>query len=72
MLTYGPLDQGMFRERYLGPGKVLFLKSNQPILVAQFSSAAQEDKVGAPFMIVLSSLSQLVSEVPFYSRTAVQ
>ena len=69
-LTYGPLDQGMFRERYLGPGKVLVLKSNQPILVAQFSSAAQEDEVGAPFMIVLSSLSQLVSEVPFYSKNS--
>ena len=69
-LTYGPLDQGMFRERYLGPGRVLVLKSNQPILVAQFSSAAQEDEVGAPFMIVLSSLSQLVSEVPFYSKNS--
>ena len=70
LLTYGPLDQGMFRERYLGPGRVLVLKSNQPILVAQFSSAAQEDEVGAPFMIVLSSLSQLVSEVPFYSKNS--
>ena len=70
VLTYGPLHQGMFRERYLGPGRVLVLKSNQPILVAQFSSAAQEDEVGAPFMIVLSSLSQLVSEVPFYSKNS--
>ena len=70
VLTYGPLHQGMFHERYLGPGRVLVLKSNQPILVAQFSSAAQEDDVGAPFMIVLSSLSQLVSEVPFYSKNS--
>ena len=70
VLTYGPLHQGMFRERYLGPGRVLVLKSNQPILVAQFSSAAQEDDDGAPFMIVLSSLSQLVSEVPFYSKNS--
>ena len=68
VLTYGPLNQGMFRERYLDPGRVLVLKSNQPILVAQFSLSAQEDEVGAPFMILLSSLSQLVSEVPFYSK----
>ena len=70
LLTYGPLDQGMFRARYLRPGRVLVLKSSQPILVAQFSTAAQEDEVGAPFMIVLSSLSQLVSEVPFYSKNS--
>ena len=69
-LTYGPLDQGMFHERYLGPGRILVLKSNQPILVAQFSSAALEDEVGAPFMIVLSSLSQLVNDVPFYSKNS--
>ena len=66
--TYGPLSRGMFRERYLGPGQVLVLKSNHPIIVAQFSSGAQLDEVGAPFMIVLPSLSQLVSEVPFYSK----
>ena len=65
---YGPLDQGSFHERYLGPGRVLVLKSNHPIMVAQFSSAVQLDEVGAPFMIVLPSLSQLVSEVPFYSK----
>ena len=68
--TYGPLDQGTFHERYLGPGRVLVLKSNHPIMVAQFSSAAQLDEVGAPFMIVLPSLSQLVSEVPFYSKNS--
>ena len=65
---YGPLDQGMFHERYVGPGRVLLLKSSHPIMVAQFSPGAQLDNVGAPFMIVLPSLSQLVSEVPFYSK----
>ena len=66
--TYGPLDRGAYRGQYLSPGRVLLIKSNQPILVAQFSSAAQEDKIGAPFMIVLPALSQLVSEVPFFSK----
>ena len=66
--TYGPLNRGMYLERYLGPGQLLVLKSNHPIMVAQFSSGAQLDEVGAPFMIVLPSLSQLVSEVPFYSK----
>ena len=65
---YGPLDQGMFRERYLGPGRVVVLKSNHPIMVAQVGPGAQLDDTGAPFMIVLPSLSQLVSEVPFYSK----
>ena len=67
--THGPLSRGMFRERYLGPGRVLVLKSNHPIMVAQFSSGAQLDEVGVPFMIVIPSLSQLVSEVPFYSKS---
>ena len=66
--TYGPLNRGMYLERYLGPGRVLVLKANHPIMVAQFSSGAQLDEVGAPFIIVLPSLSQLVSEVPFYSK----
>ena len=70
VVTYGPLYQGMFRERYLDPGRVLLLKSSQPIMVAQFSPGAQLDDVGAPFMIVLPSLSQLVSEVPFYSKNS--
>ena len=67
---YGPLDQAMFRERYLDPGRVLLLKSSHPIMVAQFSPGAQLDEFGAPFMIVLPSLSQLVSEVPFYSKNS--
>ena len=70
VVTYGPLDRGTFHERYLGPGRVLVLKSNHPIMFAQFSSGAQLDEVGAPFMIVLPSLSQLVSEVPFYSKNS--
>ncbi len=37
-------------------------------MVAQFIPGTQLDDVGAPFMIVLPSLSQLVSEVPFYSK----
>ena len=68
VVTYGPLYQGMFHERYLDPGRVLVLKSSQPIMVAQFSPGTQLDDIGAPFMIVLPSLSQLVSEVPFYSK----
>ena len=70
VVTYGPLDRGMFHERYLGPGRVLVLKSSHPIMVAQFSSGAQLDEVGAPFMIVLPSLSKLVSKVPFYSKNS--
>ena len=70
-LTYGPLYQGMFRERYLGPGRSLLLKSNKPILAAQFSSASQDDEIGAPFMIMLSSLSQLVSKVSFYAKSSI-
>ena len=70
VVTYGPLDQGTFHERYLGPGRVLVLKSNHPIMFAQFSSGAQLDEVGAPFMIVLPSLSKLVSEVSFYSKNS--
>jgi len=68
VVTYGPLYQGMFHERYLDPSRVLVLKSSQPIMVAQFSPGTQLDDIGAPFMIVLPSLSQLVSEVPFYSK----
>ena len=68
--SYGPLDQGMFHERYVGPGRVLVLKSSQPIMVAQVGPGAQLDDVGAPFMIVLPSLSQLVSEVSFYSKNS--
>ena len=67
--TVEPLDDGMFYQHFVPAQAYCYIRSDKPVMVAQFITAQQEDSYGDPSLIILPSTSSdnFVNEVTFYS-----
>ena len=67
--SVGPLDDGMFYQHFVPAQAHCYIRSDKPVMVAQFITAQQEDSYGDPSLIILPSTSSdnFVNEVTFYS-----